>query len=688
MWLASRSLICLVIIVLFTQPLPATAKGIPPFGTSLELNLKVYNRMVKNKNVRLQELEALTSELLVLANNQGKPVAEAYIRFQYASILKEKGRKTEALSYLKKAIDILAGLESDKHENGIRPRSLYKQAFKSMLEVAKSAATIDIDQWVTEHLASSNYLNSSYHRDGIRMLKMFYANYLFEKKEFAQAKVIYEELLIAFPRDKNFSLINDRLKVIARDLETDRYLQFLKRRRISLFTIPLVIVALGLLIYLVNKKWPEIYIFKDRTGIIRENLVDIEETDIDPEQNGILPFLNYNNPLAYLILRVWKPSFKKMFLMAFCLMFLLHFAVALFDNNLYFEQNGVMEGISDIASGRFEKWWRSFSTIPRGHEPWQKEYFSNDYYGLIVNSLINPVIFVTIFGIYSQFEKIWLKLLSQGTIRPRNQKAKKELYQYLFRMLNKRWHFWVSIIIPLSATFSLWYGVSNQPDRASYLDFGEGVMPIYHGLYLFLIWHLLVMMIVKILTSIIVLRKIFSVYAEEGKVNIHLEPLHPDRCCGMSAVGRYALLLHLLVFFEGISVSSRVFFDFALVGTSLQKQPLLLAGIVTIVIVGFFVFFAPLYIVRGRMMSVKNGMLAELNQEHAVQQEKFLKMLHDENMDRRQLEFMQELAKIHAQIKRIPPWPFDLRTLSAFVGTVLLPIILPLVIQIELKLFL
>jgi hypothetical protein len=197
---------------------------------------------------------------------------------------------------------------------------------------------------------------------------------------------------------------------------------------------------------------------------------------------------------------------------------------------------------------------------------------------------------------------------------------------------------------------------------------------------------MLAMMVFKTLTAIVVLHKIFIVHAREGKVEIHLEPLHPDRCCGMSAVGRYALLLHLLVLLVGISVSARVFFDFVLIGTQLQKQPLLIVGIAAVVVVGFFVFFAPLYIVRERMMSVKNSMLEQLNEEHAAQQEKFLRMLHGENLDRQHLEYMQELARIHAQIRSIPPWPFDLRTLGAFSGTIFLPIILPLIIQFLLEL--
>lgn len=375
-----------------------------------------------------------------------------------------------------------------------------------------------------------------------------------------------------------------------------------------------------------------------------------------------------------------------MFFSAFCFMFLMHFVAALFDNNLYFQQDGVLNGISELAAGKLQKLWTTFSTIPRGYDSWEKEYFFNDYYGLLVNSLINPLVFVVYFGIYCQFEKVWLNLFSQRIIRPRDNRIKTEICRYLLQVFNKRWHFWVSTIISLSVLFSLWCGVYNQPDRASYLDFGEGIVPIYHGLYLSLIWYMLIMMICKILTSVVALHRIFEIYAREGKVEIHLEPLHPDHCCGMSYVGRYALLLHLLVFLVGISVSARVFLDFVLIGSQLQKQPLLIVGIVAIILVGFFVFFVPLYIVRERMISVKNNMLEQLNREHGAQQERFLKMLHDDHLDSQHLEYLQELAKIHARIRSIPPWPFDLRTLSAFSGTIFLPIILPMTIQFLLEL--
>jgi len=643
---------------------------------------------VNNEKLAMDELSKFTSELLDLARDEKKLVTEAYIRIKYANRLREEGKKEEAFSKLETAIDILAGLGSDEPENGISPRSLYKQAFTSITSMLKEEeiAGIDFDDWVREYLARPLPAENHFYSDGLAILKKFYADHLFDKKGYGKAKIEYEDLLIAFPRDKNFSSIKDNLKEIGKELETDRYRKFLKYRRYALFTCPLVAICILLLLLLLVKKWPEIYITSDRTGIFEKPMALMEESNADIEKDFSLPFLNYNDPLAYLVLRVWRPSFLRMFFSAFCFMFLLHFIVALFDNNLYYQQNGVLSGISELATGKLHKLWTTFSTIPRGYQPWEKEYFFNDYYGLIVNCLINPLVFVTYFGIYCQFEKVWLKLFSQRIIRPRDNRIKMEICQYLMRVSNQRWHFWVSIIISFSVTFYLWCGVSNQPDRASYLDFGEGVMPIYHGLYLSLIWYMLVMMVCKILTSVVVLHKIFKVYAREGKVEIHLEPLHPDHCCGMSSVGRYALLLHLLVFLFGISVSARVFLDFVLIGSQLQKQPPLILGIAVIVVLGFFVFFVPLYIVRERMISVKNNMLEQLNREHGAQQEKFLKMLHDDHLDRQHIEYLQELAKIHAQIRSIPPWPFDLRTLGAFSGTIFLPIILPLIIQFLLEL--
>ena len=238
----------------------------------------------------------------------------------------------------------------------------------------------------------------------------------------------------------------------------------------------------------------------------------------------------------------------------------------------------------------------------------------------------------------------------------------------------------------------MWYSVYNQPDRASYLDFGQGVMPIYHGLYLTLMWYMIAMVTLKAIASVFVIDTVFNKYVTQNRVDITLRPLHPDGCCGLSSLGRYALLLHLMVFLQGFSVSARVFFDFVLVGTSIQKQPQLLVGVVGLLFVSPVLFFAPLYIVRGRITTVKQRLLRELNEEYALQRDKFLQMLRgdDKRTDQveiQTLEYMQKLSEIHAPLANIPSWPFDVRTISTFVGTLFIPAIMPVVLEVALTHF-
>ncbi|MFQ5912004.1 MAG: hypothetical protein ACE5JS_02360 [Nitrospinota bacterium] len=118
--------------------------------------------------------------------------------------------------------------------------------------------------------------------------------------------------------------------------------------------------------------------------------------------------------------------------------------------------------------------------------------------------------------------------------------------------------------------------------------------------------------------------------------SIRIEPLHPDGCCGLGNIGAVAMKLNMISFLIGIYLSLKVIDKVIVQGRSLG------ADIGNPIMLGGYAILAPLL-------------------------------------------FFFPLAAAHDRMKKgIPVWPFDFKSIGAFMGTVavpILPVLLPFIIQ-------
>lgn len=194
--------------------------------------------------------------------------------------------------------------------------------------------------------------------------------------------------------------------------------------------------------------------------------------------------LYINDPLAYLILRVWNPSSWTILGYGVFFGLGLHFILATIDGTLYHNQPTLIETVVHLLRGQFGVIAETFRKWPTGYEKSAKEYFANDYYGLIVNGIVNPLTLVIVVRIYRQFQNFWAGLFRGGALKGIDNAFADELRADIITRVSKPWYFWFCSVGSLLITFSVWYGLSNVSSRASYLDFGQGLVPVYHGLYL------------------------------------------------------------------------------------------------------------------------------------------------------------------------------------------------------------
>ena len=267
--------------------------------------------------------------------------------------------------------------------------------------------------------------------------------------------------------------------------------------------------------------------------------------------------LYINDPLAYLILRVWNPSSWTILGYGVFFGLGLHFILATIDGTLYHNQPTLIETVVHLLRGQFGVIAETFRKWPTGYEKSAKEYFANDYYGLIVNGIVNPLTLVIVVRIYRQFQNFWAGLFRGGALKGIDNAFADELRADIITRVSKPWYFWFCSVGSLLITFSVWYGLSNVSSRASYLDFGQGLVPVYHGLYLCLVWYVVSMAVLKCIVCTSVIRQVFQRNIKEGRVKLVLRPLAPDGCAGLSPLGKYAILLQVFVLLQGGSTLLR-----------------------------------------------------------------------------------------------------------------------------------
>jgi hypothetical protein len=167
---------------------------------------------------------------------------------------------------------------------------------------------------------------------------------------------------------------------------------------------------------------------------------------------------------------------------------------------------------------------------------------------------------------------------------------------------------------------------------------------------------------------------------------IALEPLHPDGRGGLRRIGDVATLLNLTLFALGIYVSLKVVDKIIVQESSLWADignPFMLSGYV---ILAPLLFFFPLGAAHRCMEDAKEKFLKPVGRRC----DQLFRELSRTSLDddgHTAVRTFTELAKArNALRKEIPVWPFDFRSLQAFVGTIVVPVV-PVVLSLLTEFF-
>ncbi len=175
---------------------------------------------------------------------------------------------------------------------------------------------------------------------------------------------------------------------------------------------------------------------------------------------------------------------------------------------------------------------------------------------------------------------------------------------------------------------------------------------------------------------IVALNRFFTEFGEE----ISLEPLHPDGCCGLGKLRTLSTELSSMLFLVGLYLSLKVIDKLAIQKLSLFSDignPVILS---CYAIAAPLLFFLPLSAAHRVMQRERDRFLLPIAQEYRRAVSSFRADTGPDNVQR-----LEKYGSLYDDLKkRVPVWPFDFRSLQAFFGAVIvpvLPILLPVAVQ-------
>jgi hypothetical protein len=228
---------------------------------------------------------------------------------------------------------------------------------------------------------------------------------------------------------------------------------------------------------------------------------------------------------------------------------------------------------------------------------------------------------------------------------------------------------WV-IVAVLIVVFTVVLSVARPVFRQAVGDIGENIW-LFNAVmlpFLALLVYILAMIVVKEVTTILSLGRLFS------QASLNLRPLHPDGCGGLRRLRNYAVTVNYLIALAG--------FDLCLLGySSFQAGHLATDYLLQLFILGYLVlapyfFFATLGTAHQAMKATKENFLRNISEQfQGVYAEAQKQLSSKQGKLSGSLSKITQLQTLHKLTQSFPVWPYDVRSIQRFVITALSPLL-------------
>lgn len=336
--------------------------------------------------------------------------------------------------------------------------------------------------------------------------------------------------------------------------------------------------------------------------------------------------------------------------------------------------------------------WADQTTPPDSPPPEDSNYlsyFKNISWSISILYLFPFVVALTL-QYYQTIPRLFEYLFNDIVGKNTNHQDRKEFYQWLDKRFNFP-HLWILFLsITLLLNWGYFYQISEElswmtihPNEILKSILKVRLSPI--GQFAAVIQIVLIYWVFNLLYRGSILAWGLHEFFNRRNFNINIDPLHPDGCCGLRPIGSTAMLLNMILFILGIYVSLKVIDKIVIQEGSLADDignPMMLGSYV---IIAPLLFFFPLSSAHKKMREAKIRFILPVSQRCEV----LFAQLTNQNLDNQGMSAVKtysQINKIRTEMKReIAVWPFDFRSVQAFLATVVVPV-LPVVLPFVAKL--
>jgi hypothetical protein len=160
-----------------------------------------------------------------------------------------------------------------------------------------------------------------------------------------------------------------------------------------------------------------------------------------------------------------------------------------------------------------------------------------------------------------------------------------------------------------------------------------------------------------------------------GHSQVRMLPLHPDKCGGLSPIGRLGLRNQYVLMIFGLNLVFFVLVSILYLEIHPSLYHLIAAAAIAYLILGPLIFTAPLLPFRGGMIRNKTDLMRSVAQRLRVELQRLHGQLNSGPISKDDEEIVDRLRKISTMINELPVWPFDAATLRKFLTAYVVPLL-------------
>jgi len=277
------------------------------------------------------------------------------------------------------------------------------------------------------------------------------------------------------------------------------------------------------------------------------------------------------------------------------------------------------------------------------------------------------------------------KLIGKVAIPVSNDTAFLEEYKKEFYGQFNQWWIPVSAIVIVVTLSSIYLPQVKDHNFDSWMFQSRNLTPF--GMYAIGVQVLLGYWMLNLFIRALVFAKVLNDLFSDKRFTVTLNAAHADNACGLRSIFRVTTILNIILFLAGIYLSLIVIDKWVVQGVDLFDDisgPVMLA---MYALVAPLLFFLPLWAPHNAMWKAKEAFIQPVCQ---MLENNIDELIDAGGSDESKLSLLTKLREERLiLLKQIPVWPFDVRSLNAFFGAIIMPvvpIVLPVIVNLISKL--